>query len=527
VKTAATGLALALLAGCGQDQRVVGNGSETTTGITARVLGLDGKPVAGASVQLRPTTWIPDSTGDNDPVRQLATDTNGTVRFSAVSGGSWTLFAIGSDGRAIGRIDRGDQPASLVFELKLASSARLRGRVELPAGSRAWISASGLPGGVRPDTNGSFVLDGLPAGSHSIQVLSTGDTLRRCAKTVSVDPGSTNDAGLLVPRTRWASDGTTDSVIAEVDLGPSRPDTLVGYPLLLRLGDTSLDFSRTRGADLRISRGGRILSHHVEHWNPLDRTAAIWVRIDTLLPTVQKLSLRVGYGGTDAADWSDAASVFPISDGWVAAWHLDASDPGAEATGRHRAVDWRTTDATGIAGRGRFCDTGWLRLPDATDLRVQNLTVSCWARRKGNQIAIGKLISKGNLSDWHNTWALQEFDATSRIGFLSVRTDSVPDTLRARTALPDGAWSMATATWNARTGLQRLYVDGVAVDSSVQSRNLDYVNRPAIDMEVFLGANFIGTIDEARLSNVVRSPSWIFLDRWIQRPDAGVVRFLK
>jgi hypothetical protein len=45
------------------------------------------------------------------------------------------------------------------------------------------------------------------------------------------------------------------------------------------------------------------------------------------------------------------------------------------------------------------------------------------------------------------------------------------------------------------------------------------------DPRLFLGANFIGTLDEARLADRARSPSWFRLEHRTQAPGSSALRF--
>lgn len=518
--------AVALLVfGCGQSERVAGNGSETTTGLSARILDDQGKPVAGARVEARPTGWTLDTADGFDPVRVAMTGEDGMASFSSLPSGDWSLVSFGRSGAGLVQVRRAVSALAETVDLRLGPVASVHGVIDPSGGSPAWITTEGFPKTVRPDASGAFRIDSLPAATVVLRYASQGGN--RGSVSVRARSGEEKDVGVLVARSRESDVVRTDSVNLEVDLGGLRTDTLLGYPLLVRINDSSLDFSRTRGADLRFLRGGRVLSHEVEDWNSSARTGTVWVRVDTVLPTDRHLDLTLRYGGVDVADWSQSREVFSSADGWRAVWHLGQADPGKDATGAHRAVDWRTSAAPGAVGAGRFCDTGWLHVPDAPDLRPQSLTLSAWARPQGSQIPTGKILSKGNLDDWQNTWSLQYFDGSARPGFLSVRTDSVPDTLRSASALPDRSWSLVTATWDRSTGKQILYVDAQAVDSSTQPLLLDYQARPVINMEVFLGANFIGVLDEVRIAGLVRSRSWIALDHLTQRPDSRAVRFFR
>lgn len=516
---------------CAQDRGpLAGNGSETTTGIAARVVDSVGAPAPGTVVELRPADWKPDTAGTlTDPVRTAVAGADGSVEFLDVPRGNWRLSAAtGSLAAASGTVSSGS-PGSLAT-LRLLRSGSLRGKVLLPVGAtHAWVGVAGLDVLERTDASGTFSLTSVPSTEVLVEALVPGSTQRRSARLASVPVGGNLDLGELSPvgRDGLAPGSWTDSVRIVLDPGPGDSgEVLQGYPLLVRLSEASFDFSRSRGADLRFERAGRVLPHQVEHWDAVARTAIVWVRLDSVALGSGPIALLLRYGNPSSPDWSDGASVFPESDGWRGVWHLAATAPGHDATSAARhGTDFRTLDAEGAIGRGRFCDTGWILVPDQDALEPSALTISAWARRKGSQVRNAKILSKGNLADWHNSWSLQAYDSTARFGFLAVRTDSVRDTLRPPAPLPDGAWTLVSASWDPAGGTLRLFADGVAIDSSTRMEAFE--NFAAMDMPLFLGANFIGTLDEPRVSSVPRPPSWMRLDWATQRPGSTALRFVR
>ena len=523
-------LATAVLSWSCAEERVpvAGNGSETTTGISARVVDSAGAPAPGTVVELRPAEWRPDTAGSGtEPVRTAVAGADGTVEFRDVPRGNWRLSSMSGSRVAASPTVSSGAPGTLAT-LRLLPAGSLRGRVDLPSGaSHAWVGVAGLDVLVRTDASGAFSLPEMPSTEVLVQALVPGATVLRAARRAAVPAGADQDLGTLVPSGPGGLPAAswTDSVRIVLDPGPGGAgEVLRGYPLLVRLSEASFDFSRSRGADLRFERAGRVLPHQVEHWDAVARTAAVWVRLDSVAFGSGPIALVLRYGNPDGPDWSDGAAVFPESDGWRGVWHLAATAPGHDATDAARhGTDFRTLDAEGAIGRGRFCDTGWILVPDQDALEPSALTISAWARRKGSQVRNAKILSKGNLADWHNSWSLQAYDSTARFGFLAVRTDSVRDTLRPPAPLPDGAWTLLSASWDPAGGTLRLYVDGVAVDSSTRMEAFETF--AAMDMPLFLGANFIGTLDEPRVSAVPRPPSWVRLDWTTQRPGSTALRF--
>jgi len=513
----------ALLSACGTSSGpVAGNGSETTTGISIRVLDSLGRPMEGARVHLRPDRWSPDTAHPElDPSLVALAGPDGTVRFPAVPAGWWRAEAV-LGARAATALPLSPGGSA---DLRLAPCATLQGRVALSAGAAgAWVRIPGLAALSRTDTLGRFELAGLPAGDLRVEAIEDADL--RDARRVRLAGGDTLRALELSPRGAASVPAAewTDSVL--IDLPPDAAGGTVpleDFPLLVALSDSSTDFRATNGQDLRFERDGRVLFHDVESWDPVARRAWVWVRLDSVVPA-RGLKLVLRWGAPDAPDRSEAAAVFPATAGWRGVWHLDARAPGRDAApGGHDATDWRTVAAPGIAGTARFCDTGWLAVDDHPDLRPASLSASAWALRKGSQVASARIVSRGARTDGRNGWSIQTIDPSARPGFATVRTDSVHDTLASASPLPDARWTHLAATWDAATGRARFLVDGAVVDSSLSTTPLETFL--GYDPRLFLGANFIGTVDEVRLADRARSPAWYRLEHRTQAPGAGAPRY--
>lgn len=512
-----------LFAACGSTPGpVAGNGSETTTGIAVRVLDSLGQPAEGAVVRLRPDGWSPDTAHPElDPYPTALAGPDGVARFVSVPAGWWRAEAVHGVRAATGApLTQGGKA-----DLRLTARAVLQGRVALSVGATpAWVRIPGLAVLSRTDSLGRFELSGLPAGDLRLEALA--GSAGRDAQRVSLRAGDTLRALELSPRQAQSVPGSewTDSVLIELAPDAGAPATaLVDFPLLVALSDTSIAFHATRGQDLRWERDGRVLPHEVESWDPVGRRAWVWVLLDSV-SVEQGLRLTLRWGHPDAPDLSDAATVFPTTAGWRGVWHLDARAPGQDAaSGAHHATDWRTLAAPGVAGTGRFCDTGWLAIDDHPDLRPTSLSASTWVQRKGSQVVSARFLSRGARTDGRNGWSLQTLDDRASLGFTTVRTDSVHDTLASGGQLSDRTWTHLAATWDATTGKARLLIDGVVVDSSLSPTPIaEFLGH---DPRLFLGANFIGTLDEARLADRARPPAWFRLEHRTQAPGSTALRF--
>ncbi len=172
-----------LLAACGDD-RVAGgtSGAEAENAVSARILLPDGSPAKGVAVVARPSDAMTDSVWASG-----VTDDSGVVRLLLPASRAWSLEAQTDSVATVARVDsgfRGEVAVAAGLERKAALSGRF-----VPTGasaSRLFIAGIGRSAEVASD--GTFFLDGLPAGDQEIRlqgssagwsvVLSPGDTTR-------------------------------------------------------------------------------------------------------------------------------------------------------------------------------------------------------------------------------------------------------------------------------------------------------------------------------------------------------------
>jgi hypothetical protein len=114
--------------------------------------------------------------------------------------------------------------------------------------------------------------------------------------------------------------------------GANITNDVTKYPLLVRFGAAdSAIFNQAGpgGASLRFTKpnGTTRLKHEIDTWNPITRTGAVWVLMDTVKGNDSSNALRLYWGNGAAADSSNGAAVFDTANGFEAVFHL------SEATG--------------------------------------------------------------------------------------------------------------------------------------------------------------------------------------------------
>ena len=131
-----------------------------------------------------------------------------------------------------------------------------------------------------------------------------------------------------------------------------------GFPLLVRLDKDWFDFAQARanGEDLRVSTStGDPLACQIEESNAKHGTASIWVRIPSIKGNARQ-EIKLHWGQADATSESDGKAVFNESNGYLSVWHMN--DPVRDEVGTLPSTDTGTTATAGVIGAARHLADG-------------------------------------------------------------------------------------------------------------------------------------------------------------------------
>ncbi len=283
------------------------------------------------------------------------------------------------------------------------------------------------------------------------------------------------------------------------------------FPLLVKLYSDWFDFKQAqpRGEDIRFAtQDGTPLAFEIDEWDAAKGEAAIWVRVPKIVGNTRQ-ELRVFWGKSDAKSESNGAAVFNESNGYVAVWHMN--ERVADATGTYPSTDTGTTEAPGMIGRARhfpggkgiFCGDKIETLPSGSSshsteawFRIErpNTTLIGWGNEGGGRGSKVRMMYRGP----HHI----RIDSD----FADVRTRYSSPYLKYAIEFPH--WIHVAHTYDREDG--RLYLNG----------NLDGTGSPLLNIKsparLWLGGwyhnyDYVGDLDEVRISRVARSPQWLKL----------------
>ena len=296
-------------------------------------------------------------------------------------------------------------------------------------------------------------------------------------------------------------------------------DGVENFPVLLRLHREFFDFPQARehGEDLRLATAAGIpLSFEIESWNRTEGTASVWVKVPWIRGNERQV-LNLYWGHSTATNASSGPAVFNASNGYLGVWHLNQA--GEDAAGAIPLSDHGTAASEGVIGGGRrFAgEVGFEAGKALTGLPTGSAAHSTelWFRsRKPNTTLMG----------WGNEHAqgkvVLQFRSPPHVNIDAYFSDA---NLRSGSDLNPGEWTHVVHSY--QPGGARLFLNGEESGApSGRSRPLA-MQSPG---HLWLGGwydryDFIGDLDEVRLSSVARSPAWVHLEYENQKPHSTLV----
>lgn len=285
------------------------------------------------------------------------------------------------------------------------------------------------------------------------------------------------------------------------------------FPVLIRLHRDFFDFSTAKagGDDVRFSMEGRPLAYQIEQWDAAKGVASIWVRVPVVQGnTVQEIKMH--WGNPEASKESSGQAVFNEANGFVAVLHM--GEGVKEEVGLFETRDVSTTVAEGVIGSARrlsgkqgiFCGEKNEHLPEGANPS----TTEVWMRPErpnGTLVGWGNEQGQGKL--------VMQFQSPPHVridGYFSRGTVS------GESRVPLGQWTHVVHTYG--EGESKVYVNGVLDAVNRKDGPTLAIKRPA---RLYVGGwynnyDYVGEVDEVRVSRVSRSADWVRLQYENQKP---------
>ncbi|MEY4176437.1 MAG: hypothetical protein RLY70_11 [Planctomycetota bacterium] len=320
------------------------------------------------------------------------------------------------------------------------------------------------------------------------------------------------------------------------------------FPVLVRLHRDFFPFAEARvdGSDVAFSDAdGKTLVSQVDHWDTARGEAAIWVRVPKLRGDSRQM-LQIAWGGSGgsppAAPATPAAPALPANpsspakpglpatprtpplprvfdrgNGYLGVWHLESDCE--DAVGTFLGQDQGTVATAGVigaarhfpGGRGVFCGDKLETLPTADEPH----STEAWFRPR---VPNATLIGWGNEGGGRGSKIRMQLRSPPHIHIDSDFSDVFGEQI-----VTLGEWTHVVHTYD-KDGA-KVYING----------KLDGAARPRMDIKrpgrLWLGGwyhhyDYVGDLDEVRISHVSRSSAWVKAQYENQKPQQTLVGWI-
>jgi hypothetical protein len=287
--------------------------------------------------------------------------------------------------------------------------------------------------------------------------------------------------------------------------------TLANFPVLISLTDANLQaLAKADGSDILFTAADGVtkLNHELQQYNNATGELVAWVNVPSLSDASDTV-LYLYYGHAGAAAQQNAAAVWDASYKGVyhfgngtAASMADATANGRNGTntGSPAAVAGKVGGAVSYSGSGQYTTLSATGLPTGASAR----SIECWVNPQStgsgwytagfdlgnNGVADAAFFFKRNGTDLVAGGAGSAANITVANFFNSVNV-----------------WRHLALTYDGAT--LRLYTDGAANGTKARTLNTSYVGARIAAASSGGGEQWIGHVDEARITSSALSAEWI------------------
>lgn len=290
------------------------------------------------------------------------------------------------------------------------------------------------------------------------------------------------------------------------------------FPLFVRLHRDHFHFSEAEegGSDIRFSAGGKPLSYEIEEWDKEAGTASIWVRIPSIRGN-DRQEIKIHWGKAGSPSASDGKAVFNASNGYIGVWHLGSEV--RDVVGRLECEDKGTTRAEGVIGGARHFP-GKMGVFCGKDIQ----TLPSGGAPHSSQAWFRPGTSNGRIVAWGNEKGQGKVVMSYRSP-PQIRMDCYFSNGDVRAEIPNRAKGWTHTVHTFEDGQSIMYINGEKRGEGNPRHTQLAIQRPA---RMWIGGwydnyDYIGDIDEVRISGVARSADWVRLEYENQKPMQTLV----
>ncbi len=277
---------------------------------------------------------------------------------------------------------------------------------------------------------------------------------------------------------------------------------LSNFPVLVNLGaDAGLAArAQASGNDILFTSadGTTKLAHEIEAFTSASGALTAWVKVPVVSASVDTV-LYIYYGNNSASSQQNPTAVWDSS--FRGVWHLQENGtfPQDSTTNANHATSGTLpTRGAAVIGSGQTFDgtTQSVAIPHSASLGISgNGTFSVWFRF--TETRESDLFEKGGVGGYTGWQSVNKLWWGPQTGTVAQWSTSG--------ALVTGQWYRLDGVNEA--GIKKQYLDGNLVAQSTSA--LNFSNNGPLQLGDGVDGRFKGTLDELRISDIVRSLGWI------------------
>lgn len=275
---------------------------------------------------------------------------------------------------------------------------------------------------------------------------------------------------------------------------------LTAFALAVHLDGTRIRYAATKaqGADVRVGdAAGNFLPYEIERWDPAG-TSILWVRVPAI-PANATTDLWLYYGNAMAADAQDAPAVWDAD--YVGVWHMA---DGADATGHNASTNNGATVTAGKIGSALQFAGADAHVDTMSTDHLTRWTIELWMNPASNASATGATSLISRFPNYMLLWSCNTATFCKKVMY----DGNVSGTYNAGFDATVGAWTHVVGRYDGVA--VRSYVDGVESGSMTTTDTpMSTAVTAKIGSRMDLQGDFVGAIDEVRISRVARSVDYL------------------
>ncbi|MBI5734051.1 MAG: DUF2341 domain-containing protein [Candidatus Kerfeldbacteria bacterium] len=301
----------------------------------------------------------------------------------------------------------------------------------------------------------------------------------------------------------------------------STSETYSNFPVLISMTDADLKYTgsggqvgSSTGADILFtsSDGTTKLNHELEKYSSSTGETIAWVKLPSL-STSTDTTLYMYFGNSSSTLASQANPTSVWDSNYKAVYHLPDGTTLSAADSTSNANNGTITTPTAasgqIGGAGNFTTGDKITKSSTASLNISgSFTLEAWVNQT-NLTGYHDVITKTNGTSDGNYY-LETNGVNIDIGFYNGSGFTGFGSSGSGVSMSTGNWYHIVAVFDSTGNALKGYINGTQVINQSAGGATPQTNSASLSLGLgYIGENFLGKMDEARISSSVRSTDWI------------------